>query len=262
MVTKQDIFDFCTACGIAPRDTVTLHCSLRSIGPMEGGADGLIDGLKEYLQEGLLLVPTHTWDNVDGEHPYDVRSTVPCIGTLAKVAAFRPDGFRSLHPTHSLTGFGKRAVEYLTGEELSATPCPVTGALSRLYEERGKILLIGVGHARNTYLHAVDERLNIPNRLNPKPYTLTITDHQGRTFQSPAYYGHFCEGMEENCSAYYPNYKEALDHAGAVTYHRLGSALVYCCDAVKMTDAVAALWKKTDHDLCAKPEKIPEEYYR
>ncbi len=261
MVSKQDIFALMQECGIAPSDKVTVHCSLRAIGPLENGADGLIDGMKDYLCEGLLLVPTHTWANVDGEHPYDVRTTEPCIGALAKVAASRPDGFRSLHPTHSMAGFGRGAREYLAGEEKLASPGPVGSALSRLYEEKGWVLLIGVDHARNTYLHTVDERLKLPNRINPKPYIMSITDHAGNTFPSPPYHGHYTPGVP-SCSDFYPNYKDALDCAGAVTYHRLGNALVYCCHVRKMTDAVAALWEKTDHDLCIREEPVPEEYYK
>ena len=97
---------------------VTIHCSLRAVGEIENGADGLIDGFCQYLTDGLFIVPTHTWANVDKEHPhYDVRNTEPSIGALSKVAAFRSDGVRSLHPTHSVTVFGKGAADYVKGEE-------------------------------------------------------------------------------------------------------------------------------------------------
>ena len=62
-------------------------------------------------------------------------------------------------------------------------------------------------------------------------------------------------------SEYYPNYKEALEYTGAVTYDHLGDALVYVCDCVKMTDTVRMLWEKADHDLCIRKETIPENYY-
>ena len=114
MLTKNDIFTFLQDNGIRHDDKVTIHCSLRAIGEIEGGADGLIDAFAAYLSEGLFIVPTHTWDDVVADHPfYDVKTTVPCIGTLAKVAAFRPDGVRSLHPTHSVTVFGKNAAAYV-----------------------------------------------------------------------------------------------------------------------------------------------------
>ena len=263
MVTKKDIFDFLENAGIRHDDKVTIHCSLRAIGEIENGADGLIDAFCEYLKDGLFIVPTHTWDDVVRDKPfYDVRTTVPCIGTLAKVAAFRKDGVRSLHPTHSVTVFGKGAAEFAKGEEKSASPAPLGSCISRLYEENGKVLLVGVGHERNTYLHSVDERLNLPDRLNPDPFVITIKDYDGNTLTSPPFHTHFTKASDTCVSEYYPNYKEALEYTGAVTYSKLGNALVYVCDARKMTDTVRMLWEKADRDLCIKSEPIPEKYYK
>lgn len=262
MVTKEDIFEFLKQNGIRHDDKLTVHCSLRSIGTIENGADGLIDAFCAYLADGLFLVPTHTWDNVGRDHPfYDVRTTEPCIGTLAKVAAFRPNGVRSLHPTHSVAAFGKNAAEYVKGEERSASPAPVGGCLSKLYEEHGKVLLIGVGHERNTYLHAVDERLQIPDRLNPDAFAITIRDYEGNLLTSPPFHTHFTAAADTCVSEYYPNYKAAFEHTGAVTYAQLGNALVYCCDAVKMTDTLRQIWSKTDHDLCIRSAPVPAAYY-
>ena len=264
MVTKQDVFRLLEECGVKHDDTVTIHASLRSAGPIMGGADGLIDALKEYLCDGLLLIPTHTWANVNRQNPvFDVRKTVPCIGTLARIAAFRPDAVRTLHPTHSLAIFGKGAWEYAQGEEKSGTPAPMGGCLSRLYEREGKILLLGVGHERNTYLHAVDERIDVPNRLHPDPFTITIIDWDGKEHQSPLYRPHHVENIRANlgCSDYYPNYKKAIEAAGAVVYGQLGTALVYCCDAKKMTDAVIRLWQHADRDMCIEEMEIPESWY-
>lgn len=85
MITKNDIFEFLKNCGVKNDDKLTLHCSLRSIGKIENGADGFIDAFSEYLSDGLFIVPTHTWNSVCRSNPfYDVRSTMPCIGTLCK----------------------------------------------------------------------------------------------------------------------------------------------------------------------------------
>ena len=261
MLTKHDIWKFMEENGVRRDDKITIHTSLRAIGPVENGADGLIDALKEYLDQGLLLIPTHTWDEVCKAHPYyDVCTSVPCIGTLAKIAAFRPDGVRSLHPTHSVAAFGIDAYDYVKGEETCASPGPVGSCLSRLYEENGKVLLIGVGHNRNTYLHTVDERLCIPDRLNPEGYVITIRDWNGKELESPPFHGHR-SAHTDDVSQFYPNYREAFEYTGAVSYAKLGNALVYCCDVRKMTDTVRLLWERTDHDLCISNEPVPREYY-
>ena len=262
MITRKDVFDLFEAFGIGHDGIVTVHSSLREVGPIEGGADGLIDAMKAYLSEGLLLISTHTWANVNAANPhFDVRSTVPCIGTLARVAAFRPDGVRSLHPTHSMAAFGKNAREYVRGEELSATPAPVGGALSRLYELGGKVLLIGVGHERNTYLHSIDERVDQPNRLAPTGFAVTIRDSEGNLLHNPDFHPHRTEGISCGLSEYYRNYKHALDVTGAVQYGWLGNALVYGCDCRKMTDTVLRILRRADRDVCIGIQDIPEEWY-
>ncbi len=262
-LAKHDIHRFLTDCGIRPDDKVTIHTSLRAIGELEGGADGLIDAFCAYLSDGLLLVPTHTWANVNKDHPvYDVRVTKPCIGALPTVAAFRSDGVRSLHPTHSLTAFGKNAAAYVQGEERADTPAPVWGSLSRLYEERGKILLVGVGLERNTYMHAVEERLDVPDRLNPETFVATIVDRDGQSLASPPYHTHHNAAVDD-VSKFYPNYKAAFEHAGAVTYHRLGGAPVYCLDAVRLTDTMRIIRERSEgRDLCLTHTPVPEAYYR
>ena len=262
MLTKNDIIRFLEENGIRHNDKVAIHASLRSIGPIENGADGLIDAMCEYLSEGLLIIPAHTWDEVGRDNPnYDVKTQVPCIGKLSEVAVARKDGIRSLHPTHSVVAFGKGAAEFIKGEEKCGSPAPVNSCLSRLYEENGKVLLIGVGHERNTYLHSVDERLGIPDRLNPNPFVINIKDYDGNIIQSPPFRTHYTVASDTCVSEYYPNYKEAFEHDGAVTYGHLGEALVYVCDCRKMTDTVKKLWEKTDHDLCIRKEEIPREYY-
>lgn len=262
MVTREDIFLFLREMGIQPTDTVMVHTSLRAIGSLDGGADLLIDAFSAYLSDGLLLIPTHTWDNVTPEQPvYDVRKTVPCIGTLPRIAAKRADGVRSLHPTHSVMAFGKHAADYIKGEEHAATPAPVGGCWARLYDVGAKILLIGVGHASNTYFHAVDEMLDIPNRLNPDTFTITIRDAAGNTLQSPPFHTHRTKGAPCCCSEFYPNYEKPLEQLGAVTYGQLGNARVYCCDAVRCADTIRLLWSRTDHDLCIREEEIPRAYY-
>ena len=262
MLKKDDIFRFLQDVGIRHDDKVTVHCSLRSIGKIENGADGLIDAFSDYLKDGLFIVPTHTWDKVHRGAPYyDVRSTVPDIGTLAEVAAFRKDGVRSLHPTHSVTVFGSGAEAFVKGEENCASPAPVGSCLSRLYEEGGKVLLIGVGHDKNTYLHSVDERLKIPDRLNPDPFVITIIDHEGNQLKSPPFHTHFTAASDRCVSEYYPNYKEAFEYAGAVTYARLGNAPVYVCSCRKMTDILKIIWERADRDLCISAEPIPKSLY-
>ena len=256
MVTKNDIKLLLESLGIKSDDTVMVHSSMRSTGGVEGGCDALIDAFTEYLCDGLFLVPSHTWDRVNPETPlFDVKNTMPCTGALTVVATGRKDGIRSLHPTHSLVAFGERAKEFVRGEENAHSPCPPGGCWARLYDEKAKIILLGVTHTRNTFIHAVDEMIDYPGRLCENPFEITIVDYEGNEMKT------IFRHHKAPISEYYQNFKKPLEMLGAVTYAKLGDATVYCCDAVKLADILKHIIKKSDHDLCTRDEEIPYEWY-
>lgn len=255
MVTRQDIHNLLKRNGVNENGTVLIHTSMRAIGKAENGCDGIIDAFISYLKDGLFLVPTHTWAMLGNENPvYDVRSSLSCIGALPNVAILRKDGVRSLHPTHSLKAFGKRAKEYVKGEEKARTPCPTNGAWARLYEEDATIFLLGVGLERNTYIHAIEEELDIPNRL-AKPKKVRVIDNDGMesTFE-------YC-GHEGAISEFFSNFTAPLEKLGALTYDTLGNATVQVFHVKKGTEILKNLWSKADYDLCECIREIPKEYY-
>ena len=218
MLTQSDIHAFLKQIGIKSTDTVLVHTSMRALGEVEGGCDGLIDAFTSYLSDGLFIVPTHTWGTVGrGVDVFDVRTTVPCIGALPTVAAFRPDGIRSLHPTHSVAAFGKRAAEFVKGEEKAKTPCPTDGLWARLYDEEAKILLLGVLLNRNTYIHAVDEMLDLPGKL-ADPIPLSVIDHNGVRHET-VFRPHGVTGAVN-----FENFRRPLESLGALKNARLGNA--------------------------------------
>ena len=256
MLREKDVHEFLARAGITPTDTVLVHTSMRAIGAVLGGCDGLIDAFKSYLCDGLFIVPTHTWANVNAKSPvYDVKATVPCIGALPTVAAFRKDGVRSLHPTHSIAAFGRRAEEFLRGEEKCKTPCPPGGAWARLYDEDAIILLIGVGLDKCTYIHAVDEIIGLPDRLGEEA-GLTVID-RGGTSHSLLFRGHGITGSRN-----FEVYRKPLSALGALTVSSLGNATVTVLRAKACKDIIEHLWKRADHDLTKEPCEITEDYYR
>ena len=86
MINKQDVAKMFGELGIKPDSYVAVHTSLKSIGGIEGGAEGLLDYYTELLHDGMLIVPTHTWAVVNRANPvYDVRETVPNIGVFPQI---------------------------------------------------------------------------------------------------------------------------------------------------------------------------------
>lgn len=261
MFSIEELKSQIRAMGIEKDDTVLIHTSMRAVGPVEQGADGVIDAFCQVLTEGLFLVPTHTWAVVNRQNPvYDVRSTVPNIGALTVAAAFRKDGIRSLHPTHSIWGHGKDAAEFLRGEENAQTPAPVGGAWSSLAQRNAKILLIGIGNERNTFIHAVDEMADIPNRIHPVPFDVTIFDHEGREHHT-LFAGHYCT-EHPHVSEQFVNFDRAFDELGVWKEGRLGNARVMVVDSVKCRDTVLKIYSRAEEDLCIRIMDLDPKLWR
>lgn len=258
-MTKEQLKLQLAELGLSPSDTVVIHTSLRSVGPVDGGADGLIDAFCEYLHDGLFLVPTHTWADVNASQPvYDVRRTEPCIGAVPRAAAARRDGVRSLHPTHSLKAFGRNAAEYVQGEELAKTPAPRGGCWSRLADAGARILLIGVDNSKNTFIHSLDEEAQLPDRLG-RMYATSLITSDGRLAHGQMA-PHFCSRCPD-VSKYYTNFEAALTALGAQRFGRLGRAQVRVVDAAACREIILRIYRRADHDICTGPEQLPASWY-
>ena len=127
MYTKEELKQQLRNVGLTGKETILIHSSMKAIGEVEGGADIVLDAWMEYFTEGLLLLPTHTWANVNAQHPvYDYRNTQSCVGLLTNL--FRNN--RSIHKVlkpiqdlaataarlNSMTHMSRQQLEALAGE--------------------------------------------------------------------------------------------------------------------------------------------------
>ena len=158
--SKNDIFCQLEKMNAPQNSVVLMHSSLRLIGRVEGGAEGLLDALIEYFTAdgGLFCVPTHTWGNIKKEITLDMNDPATCLGAFSDIAAADGRAVRSQNPTHSMAVFGdrKRALDFVADEsELSSGTDPKS-CYGKIYRMGGWIFLAGVAHNKNTYLHCVD----------------------------------------------------------------------------------------------------------
>ena len=251
----------------APRDAVVLaHTSLRAVGQVEDGADGFLDAMIRYFTEdgGLFCVPTHTWAKLDQPDPIklDMNSAETCIGTLPNIAAGKTEAHRSLHPTHSMAVFGeaKAAEDFIAGEVTMDTSTSPLGCYGRLYDRGGFVLLVGVGHNRNTYLHSVEERLGVPNRLSEELVPANIRLKSGDVIERPIHC-HRAVGIGD-VSARYPKYEPAFRFHGCIRDGKLGNAAVQLCDCRKMAEVMALIRERSGGvELLADDRPIDPRFY-
>ena len=249
----------------APRDRVVLmHSSLRAIGNVEGGPEGLLDILVEYFTRdgGLFCVPTHTWHNLGSDITLDVESDESCLGAFASVAIRDPRGIRSENPCHSMVVFGPRekAEAFVDKELWVPNPIATGSCYGKIHEMGGKILLVGVAHNRNTFLHTAEELLKIPNRIGGEPADVAVRRKDGSVVrrQMELFYTDYIDDI----SYRFPKYETAFRYHRCITDGFLGNAPTQLCDARKMTAAMALLWKNSGGaDPLKDEEPIPQAWY-
>lgn len=252
MYTKQELL-----CQLekldAPQDSIVLiHSSLKAIGATEGRGEGLLETLIEYFTAdgGLLCIPTHTWANIDapGKITLDLCEPQTCIGTLPNIAARHPRAIRTLHPTHSMAVFGNeaKARAFAEGEAQWDTPAPPLGCYGKIFAAGGHVMLAGVGHNRNTYLHCVEEMLEVPNRLAKDAKTATVRHTDGRLEKRPMH-PHLAVGIGD-VSLRYPKLEDAFRYYDCIRDGKLGNADVQFCNARGMRAVFEQIYIKNNRE--------------
>jgi aminoglycoside 3-N-acetyltransferase len=257
MYTKQDLIKHLTQLAINPRGVLLVHSSMKAIGPVEGGADIVLDALSDYMADGLLLLPAHSWDEQNlKDGIFDPEREPSCVGILSELFRQRSGVVRSLHPTHSICALGKGAEDFIDGEETATSPCPRHGAWGKLYDWNAQILFLGCPLTRNTYIHGVEEWSDIPNRVDPTPQPIKLKkgDHIIDTVlhrhKSPF------NAIHEN----YDKLELPLVKLGIGHWGHIGDAKAFIVDAKKMADITTEFLAR-NRNLFLYNDPIPENWY-
>jgi len=167
MITSKDVSQALAQLGVVPGDTVLVHSSLRSLGPVEGGPAGVIAGFEALLgKEGTLVMPTLC--QVDFENSFKTwyMDKPSDVGYLTEFFRKQPYVYRSNNPTHSVAARGKYAY-HLTCEHGGYGPhlCPFgeyaftdSSPWMKMQEMGTKVVFIGVTTMYNTMKHTVEAR--------------------------------------------------------------------------------------------------------
>ncbi|MBQ2881922.1 MAG: AAC(3) family N-acetyltransferase [Clostridia bacterium] len=267
MFTKEQIHNQLKEMNAPQNKIVLAHSSLKAVGEVEGRGEGLLEALIEYFTAdgGLFCVPTHTWAYLLDENRFslDMLSNETCIGTLPNIAAGHPKAHRSAHPTHSIAVFGNDdlAEELIKEEQYCNSPASPKSAHGKIYDRDGYILLIGVGHNRNTYIHCVEEILNVPNRLSPHEVPTKIRLKSGEIYRGKTHY-HLAEGIRD-VSAHYPKYEPAFRHYNCITDGFVGNAKTQLVSARKIKDIIELIHQRSgDTDVLIDDKPLDEALYK
>ena len=180
--TREQLASDFRELGVAPGDTVMLHASVRSVGPVAGGPDVIHLALKDALTEsGTLFMYAGCPQFID-EVGRGTLSPEEETEVVEKLPAFDPQTSRSDRSNGALVemlrtwpgtkfnshvarfiAWGAKA-DYLLEPTPWLYPYGRGSIFERFVELDGKILLLGSDHDRVTFLHYAEHVVDIPGK--------------------------------------------------------------------------------------------------
>lgn len=173
-----------SALGVREGGVLVVHSSLSALGWVVGGAQTVVQALQRVVGDtGTLVLPAHSTDNSDPSHWENpavpaawhevIRAHMPAfdkrltptrqMGRIAELFRIAPDVKRSDHPAVSWCAWGRYAHAITPGHRLNSG-FGEDSPLARVYDLEGDVLLLGVGHDRNSSLHLAEHRADWPKQ--------------------------------------------------------------------------------------------------
>lgn len=170
MWTRHQLATHLRQLGVAPGDTLFIHSSFKSLGPVDGGAETIVNALEDAVgSEGLILMPSFNlvqWD--ERSKVWNLDSSPSTVGWLTEYFRLRPDTVRSDHYSHSVAARGRDATQFIDGHlrregmrsGWDREPWGFTYGLHspmfRAYAGDGFLLMVGVDYGTSTFVHLAE----------------------------------------------------------------------------------------------------------
>lgn len=170
MIASVDILEALRSVGVRSDDTLYVHAGLQSALRVAGEGreekmDTVLAALSAAVADGCLMLPTFTYSFCRDE-PFDVAGSPSTVGMLTERFRSRAGVRRIPEPIFSTAVSGRIAPEWEArlfrigdvdcfGEE---------SVFAYLYEVDARLLFFGVSFEFCTFLHLVEQRLEVPYR--------------------------------------------------------------------------------------------------
>ncbi|MBN8226537.1 aminoglycoside 3-N-acetyltransferase [Corallococcus macrosporus] len=177
LATRTDLREALRRLGMEEGDVVMVHAGLRSVGPVLGGVNTVVQALLDAVGSRGTLMAYLDWEM--GVEPEDfedarLREEIPTFdkriaratrdhGILAETLRTWPGAVRSDHPDAGMVAIGARA-EWLCSEHPFRYGYGPGSPLARLVEAGGKVLMLGAPLEKLTLLHHAEHLADLPGK--------------------------------------------------------------------------------------------------
>jgi len=231
--------------GLTDGDVLMVHSSYKSLGGVDGGAETVIDALREIVgTQGTVLFPTFNFQSWTETHYFDIRETYSKMGVITELARLRPNAVRTPHPIYSFAVLGAQKDEFVDCSDPEAYGHnSVFGLFHKL---NGMMLSIGL-HFNDTFsmIHYVEYHTGCDYRRNKNSSGIYV-DLDGlpqmRTYSmfvraTPRIQTHVVLGTTE------------LVEKGVIREGKVGEATIHFTRAVDYFDNMSLIVKNSPEKL-------------
>lgn len=193
MATRRSLRDDLAALGLERGDHVLVHASLRSIGPIVGGADSVIDALSDAVGAAGTILGYCDWempdeiradpalrDDVPGFDPRRSRAMRE-NGAFPELLRTTPGAYRSANPGASCAALGGRARWFTACHDLDYG-YGKNSPFARLVEVGGKCLMLGAPRDTMTLIHHAEHLARLKDK-RIRRYEVPICENGRRVWR-------------------------------------------------------------------------------
>ncbi len=231
--------------GLGDEDILMVHSSYKSLGGVEGGAEIVIDALRETVgKNGTVLFPTFNFQSWTETHYFDIRETYSNMGVITELARLRPDAVRTPHPIYSFAVLGARQDEFVDCSDPEAYGHnSVFGLFHKL---NGMILSIGL-HYNDTFsmIHYVEYHTGCDYRRRKNSSGIYV-DLAG--LPQMRTYSMFVRATPRIQTDVVPGMTELIEK-GAVQEGKVGDTTIHFARAVDYFDNMSLIVKNNPEKL-------------
>jgi len=245
MLQLDDLIDGFRNMGVEAGDTLLVHSSYKSFGPVDGGPQTVVNALEAALgPDGTLIMPTFNFDFNKGQ-PWDVRSTPSQMGVLTELVRKDPRAKRVFHPIYSFAILGKHAgmlgsLRYKSSYERGSV-------FGKLRDLDGKIMVVGLSYTNSmTFFHHIEQMEGVDYRFL-KQFTGEVTDWDGTTRTDT--FEMLVRDLDKGVITEVDPMGELMEKEGVIKVGRIGEAAVKLMKANEVYAFTAREMRRDPHLL-------------
>jgi aminoglycoside 3-N-acetyltransferase len=147
--------------GVSNESLLVVHSAIGVLSRQGFRANEIIEVFLDRVHGGGLFMPTMTWRSVTPAQPnWDEVGTPSHTGVLTEIFRTQYAAARSIHPTHSVSGWGRDAPKLLSRHHIDDTPVSSNSPYALMRDYDTFVLTIGVGLETVTAIHYPEEIIN------------------------------------------------------------------------------------------------------